>query len=87
MVVVLRSIRGRWHHGEDIAIAERTGLTVPDVKQAKELAETAGLLTANGRLTDDGQRLVRAGATTEERRPDIPTRTETYYPLKLRTPR
>lgn len=87
MVVVLRSIRGRWHHGEDIAIAERTGLTVPDVKQAKELAATAGLLTANGRLTDDGQRLARAGGTTKERRPDIPTRTETYYPIKLRTPR
>jgi hypothetical protein len=87
MIVVLRSIRGRWRLGQDIAIAERTGLTVPDVAQAKDLAEAAGLLTTRGRLTDDGQRLVRAGTTIEESRPAIPTRTEPYYPMVLRTPR
>jgi len=87
MIVVLRSIRGRWRLGQEIGIAERTGLTVPDVVQSKNLAEAAGLLTTTGHLTDDGQRLVRAGTTMEENRPDIPTRMEPYYPLALRTPR
>lgn len=87
MLLVLRSIRGRWRPGQDIEIAERTGLTVPDVAQAREKAEATGLLLVAGRLTDDGQRLVRDASVIWEKRPDIPTRPEPYYPLSLRTPR
>jgi hypothetical protein len=87
VILVLRAIRGRWLPKQEVGFAERTGLTVPEVLGAKARAQALGLLTAEGRLTDDGQKLVRAGSKTERRRPDIPTRTEPYYPLVLRAPR
>lgn len=87
MVVVLRAIRGRWRAGQEIEFAERTGLTVTEVLDAKDLALTGDLLTAQGRLTEDGQKLARAGMAQERRRPDIPTRAGMYYPQALRAPR
>jgi len=87
IIVILRAVRGRWRPGQEIAFAEQTGLTVPEILDAKERARAGGLLTEQGRLTDDGQKLIRAGVTKERRRPDIPTRIEMYYPQTLRAPR
>ena len=86
MVIVLRTLRGRWRHGQEVEFAERTGLTVLEILDAKEQAVAAGLLTSEGRLTDGGQRLAHTGADAR-RRPDIPTRSEMYYPQVLRAPR
>jgi len=87
MVVTLRAIRGRWREGQEVEFAERTGLTVLEVLDAKDLARAGGLLTEQGRLTDEGQKLAHAGMARNQRRPDIPTRPEMYYPQALRTPR
>ena len=86
-ILVLRAIRGRWRPGQEVAFAERTGLGVPEVLDAKGHAETRGLLTAEGRLTDAGQRLVHSGLKKERRTPEISTRPEPYYPQALRAPR
>ncbi len=87
MILVLRAIRGRWLRGQEVGFAEGTGLTVPEILEAKDKAQKIGLLTPEGRLTDDGQKLARAGFVRERRRPDIPTRPEPYYPQALRAPR
>lgn len=87
LVLLLSLLRGRLRAGAEVALAERTGMTVPEVIATLELAQKDGLITAFGRLTDDGQALIKAGRKSEYRRPDIPTRTEPYYPSALRTPR
>lgn len=87
MIVILRAIRGRWREGQEVEFAERTGLTVPEILDAKDRAQAGGLLNKQGHLTDEGQKLARAGVTKNRRRPDIPTNPEMYYPQRLRTPR
>lgn len=87
LVLMLRAIRRRWRQGQEIAFAERTGLTVPEVLEAKNTAESRGYLNREGRLTESGQKVVRAAMTREKRRPDIPTNSEPYYPQTLRAPR
>lgn len=87
MILVLRSIRGHWRQGQEIALSEMANLTVPEVLEAVERARNLNLLNEAGRLTDNGQQLVHAGTKKSRRRPDIPTRPELYYPLQLRAPR
>ncbi|WP_298281520.1 hypothetical protein [Acidocella sp.] len=87
MIVILRAVRGRWRAGQEVEFAERTGLTVPEILDAKDQAQAVGLLTKQGHLTDEGQKLARAGAPKIRKRPDIPTNPEMYYPQALRAPR
>jgi hypothetical protein len=87
MAILLRAIRGKWRNGQEIEFAERTGLTVPEILDARDQARAGGLLTEQGHLTDEGQKLAHAGTIRERRRPDIPTRAEMYYPHVLRAPR
>ena len=87
VMLLLGAIHGRWRTGAEIELAERTNLTEPEIRAAKRRAEEQGLLTANGRLTDDGHSAVEAGHASDRRRPDIPTNSEPYYPWSLRVPR
>jgi len=87
LVLILSLMRGRWRNGKEIALAERTGLSVPDVWGILRRALKQRLLTPSGRLTDAGQSTLAAGRKNERRRPDIPTNPEPYYPTQLRTPR
>jgi hypothetical protein len=87
VVLLLGAIRGRLRDGAEIELAEQTGLTEPEIRAARRRAEKRGLLGANGRLTDDGHSMVKAGLKSNRRRPDIPTNPEPYYPWSLRVPR
>lgn len=87
MVLVLSLIRGRWREGAELALAQRTGMAIPDVEEIRIRALRLGLLTSQGRLTDDGQALLAAGRKGERKRPDIHTEPKAYYPQQLRTPR
>ena len=87
LMVVLSLLRGRWRAGSELALAERTGLAVPEVLDLMRKALRDGLITREGRLTDAGQLFVQAGRRSERHRPRVPTRTEPYYPEQLRTPR
>jgi hypothetical protein len=87
VLLVLLALRGRWRSGQEIEFAERTGLGVPEILDARAYALKRGLLTSEGRLTDAGQALVHAGTSKISRVPEIPTRTQPYYPKALRAPR
>lgn len=87
MALVLRAVRGRMWPGQEVELAERTGLAVPEILDARGKAHAAGFLNAQGRLTDSGHRFADAATTAERRRPSVPTRTEMYYPQALRVPR
>jgi hypothetical protein len=87
VVLLLSTIRGRWRRGAETELAERSGLTEPEVREAKRRADQDGLLDSNGRLTDDGHAAVEAGLQSERKRPAIPTNPEPYYPWSLRVPR
>jgi hypothetical protein len=87
MVLTLSTICGRWREGEEEAIAEVTGLTVPEVIIVRHQARKGGLLTRDGRLTDTGHQTLKSGTLSERKRPDIPTSAEPYYPKSLRVPR
>ncbi len=87
LILVLRALRGRWHSGQEVEFAERTGLSVPEILDARAYALNRGLLTSEGRLTDAGQALVHAGISKVSRAPEIPNRTQPYYPKALRAPR
>lgn len=86
-VLVLSTIRGRWRPGAETAIAEVTGLTIPEVISIHTKSISSGLLDQNGRLTDKGQETVASGLRSERSRPTIPTVEKPYYPQQLRTPR
>lgn len=86
-IIVLGAIRGRWREGAEVAIAEMTGLTVPELIIIRRQAVKVGLLRVDGRLTEDGQAFLRAGTRGERKRPTIPTSPEPYYPVSLRVPR
>lgn len=86
-VLLLSLMRGRWRHGKEIALAERTGLPAPTVMDFLVGAVRDGLLRLDGRLTDAGYTLVAAGKRAERRRPSIPIEPEPYYPEQLRAPR
>jgi hypothetical protein len=87
LVVVMSMLKGRWRAGTEVALAERTGLTVPNVLDLLSKAFKTGLITREGRLTDAGQALLQAGRRGERQRPEVPTQSEPYYPMQLRTPR
>jgi hypothetical protein len=86
-VLVLSTIRGRWREGANTALAEMTGLTLPELIIIRRRAIKTGLLSFDGRLTDIGQATLQAGIQSERKRPDIPTAAEPYYPKSLRVPR
>lgn len=86
LVLFLSTLRGRWREGQEIEIAERLGLIVPEVERARSFALRHGLITSRGYLTDAGQSHI-STLTARRRRPVIPTETKPYYPKALRVPR
>lgn len=86
LALVLSVVRGRWREGQEIEIAERTELTVPEVENARAYALTHGLMTSRGHLTDAGQRHI-STLTARHHPPIIPTEAKPYYPKTLRVPR
>lgn len=87
LVLVLSLLRGRWRRGAEIALAERTGMAVPDVIEVLRKALRNNLITGRGRLTDEGQAVLAAGHRQERKRPEVATEAQPYYPFQLRTPR
>ncbi len=73
MVLVLTLMSGRWRRGAEIALAERTGMSVPDVWDVLRRALRLGFLTPQGRLTDAGHAALAAGRRQERKRPEVPT--------------
>jgi hypothetical protein len=86
MVLFLSAIRGRFRTGAEVEVADRTGLTTPEVMELRKQAAAAGWLTIHGRLTDNGQKLVASAGRVERRKSIASTNTEPYYPLSLRAP-
>jgi hypothetical protein len=87
LVLVLSLLHGRWWRGAEVALAERTGMAVPDVTEVLRKALRNGYVTGAGRLTDKGQAVLAAGRRSERKRPEVPTEAQPYYPTELRTPR
>jgi hypothetical protein len=87
MGLVLRSIRGKWRAAQSVEMAERTGLTVPEVVGTVARALGLRLLNEAGRLTDRGQALLHDGKLRERRDKIVPTHERPYYPEALRAPR
>ncbi|WP_434056899.1 phosphoribosyltransferase-like protein [Bradyrhizobium tunisiense] len=86
-ILVLSLLRGRWHAKSQVALAERTGMAVPDIMDILARALKGGLVNGSGRLTDSGQALLAAGRRSERKRPVVATDSQPYYPLALRTSR
>ncbi len=87
LVLFLSLLRGRWRHGQEIALAERIRMEVPDVIDLYRKALRTNLLSDSGRLTEKGQALLAAGRQRERKRPEVATNEQPYYPLNLRAPR
>lgn len=86
MFLVLSQIRGKWRHGAEEEIGQRTGLSPAQVQTAIALAQVKALLAGDGHLTEAGQAAI-GGLRKPWRRPDIPTEQKPYYPWELRDPR
>jgi hypothetical protein len=87
LVLTLSLLHGRWRVGAEVALAERTGLAVPDVMDVLARALKGGFVNGSGRLTDAGQALLAAGRRSERKRPEVVTNPDPYYPLALRASR
>jgi hypothetical protein len=85
-IVVLSLLKGRWHKGAEIALASRTGLTVPRLMDVLRGALKNELITGTGRLTDKGYAFVQSGRALERATPQIATNPKPYYPESLRVP-
>lgn len=85
-VVVLSLMRGRWHRGSETALAARSGMAISPMMAILREALDKGLITNNGRLTDQGYALLDAGGVPERASPKIATNQEPYYPEALRIP-
>ena len=72
LALVLSALRGRRRDGQEIEFAERTGLTVPEILEARAYALAHGLVTAQGRLTDAGHAHIQT-LTAPPHPPVIPT--------------
>lgn len=87
IVLILTAIRGRLRKGAVVELAERTGLTIKDVKDAVALANKQGFLSSKKRLTDKGHAFVEASLRSKTRQKIIPSNKEPYYPWSLRVPK
>jgi hypothetical protein len=87
LVLILSLLRGRYRAGSEIALAERSGMAVPDIMDILARALKGGFVNGSGRLTDIGQAFLAAGRRSERKRPVVATNSDPYYPLALRTPR
>jgi len=87
VALFLASIQGRFRPGSEVALAEMSGLSVPDVLQLYRSALKQGLLSDQGRLTDAGHKALAASEREMPRRAVVPTETAPYYPKRLRVPR
>jgi hypothetical protein len=87
LVIILSLLRGRLRSGTEIELAERTGMSVPDVLDLLARAKKEHLFDTNGHLTELGQRLLADGRRSKRKRPLVTTNPEPYYPMALRVPR
>jgi len=87
MVLVLSLVRGRWRRGSEIALAIRSGLSIPVLMDTLRDALRKLLIAGNGRLTDNGYAFLAAAGAREKTTPIIATAGEPYYPEALRVPR
>lgn len=85
MLAFLLTVRGRWHADTAVEIAEKSGLRTDDILNLRDRAISAGWITGQGRLTDEGRKLIRAGASlAPEPLRNIAGRLHPYYPTSLR---
>jgi hypothetical protein len=87
LVVILSLLRGRLRSGTEIELAERTGMSVPDVIDILARAKKERFLDIKGHLTELGQQILADGRRSERKRPLVPTNPKPYYPTVLRVPR
>lgn len=85
MLVFLLTIRGRWHSDTKVEISEKTGLRTDDIMRLRNSALGAGWISSQGRLTDQGRKLIRAGISPiSKMEQGIAGRLHPYYPASLR---
>jgi hypothetical protein len=82
----LSSLGGKWWPGREILLAQKNGLTVPEVLRLKEHSIKQGWIGDDGRLTDRGRKLVHATRPQQRRKPVVNATTVPYYPKQLRAP-
>lgn len=85
MLAFLLALRGRWHAHAEIEVAERSGLPTEDVVRLRGAAMAAGWISDRSRLTNSGQKLLKAG-TVKKRKLSraVVGSTAPYYPTSLR---
>lgn len=85
MLAFLLTIRGRWHTDAAVEIAEKSGLRTDDVLRLRDRAAAVGWISSQGRLTDEGRKLVRAGVSLVPKATrSVAGRLHPYYPRSLR---
>lgn len=87
LVVVLSAPTSLLRRMDIVAIAASTTLSASEVERIVDRAMSDGLITAEGRLTEAGQQILKANRRGERRKPTIATNTDPYYPHSLRIPR
>jgi hypothetical protein len=87
LVVVLSAPPSLLRRKDLVALAATTTLSRSDVERIIDRATNDGLITAEGRLTEAGQQMLRANRRGERRTPTIATNSDPYYPQSLRIPR
>lgn len=85
MLAFLLTIRSRWHADSAVEIAEKSGLRTDDILRLRDRAIAAGWISTQGRLTDEGRKLVRAGVSLMPKTArSVAGRLHPYYPWSLR---
>ncbi|MEW6644486.1 MAG: hypothetical protein AB1586_28555 [Pseudomonadota bacterium] len=87
LVVVLSAPPSLLRRQDVVAIAAATTLPRSEVERIILQAVTDGLLTPKWRLTEAGQRILKANRRGDRRKSPIATNSEPYYPQSLRIPR
>jgi hypothetical protein len=87
LVVVLSAPPSLRRRRDIVALAATTTLSRSEVERIVDRAASDGLLTAEGRLTEAGQQILKANRRGERRKPTIATNSDPYYPQSLRIPR
>lgn len=86
MIVILKAIRGRWRKGQEVALAEKSGLSVPEILDSYSDGKERGFLTEEGRLTDRAHQFMRSSLKLKRSARTLPINEKPYYPQALRVP-
>lgn len=87
LAVVLSAPRPLLRRRDFVALAATTTLSRSEVERIVARAASDGLLTAEGRLSETAQQMLKASRRGERRKPTIATNNDPYYPQSLRIPR